>query len=509
MNKRKLFYPLLSLLPLLSQAQEGTYRYDDATQLWRQTQNAAGLSLDSTANRGYAEFNFQHAEGDYRRVQEGDQSNQLQFITERYQAIGDYLVGYGRFQFDMDRTKHRSWCDVMRPYLSDPFFPGSSISGKYDTQQFDFSAALGTVSFSGFRFGARLDYQAGDLSRLRDPRSRSQLLQYRITPAITYTADRHTIGLNGHYDRRKEKIPNITTVQQDPNLVYYQMTGMEQASGITGGYSGFNREWVNHQLGAELNYNYRDQRLNSLTTASIARGVENIWGTYKYEPGRYTTYLYGVSSHNRINDGCVLHELDLDMNFTQGYADEYRQQLLQERDPEKGYTTYRYETLLEYKKRYQLHHTNAQMHYRANFVDQQQVKSYLGVTFHLTDANIRHLLPKSEMHYDFYDFTGELGHSLFSDRLWIDAEGGYHLSRNAELLLAEATNYSQQVLVPDMRYYGADYWHASLALTCQLPLKVKGNIAMTYVKVHANYLRTVTAEKLDRLNLGVSLGLYY
>ena len=274
MNKRKLFYPLLSLLPLLSQAQEGTYRYDDATQLWRQTQNAAGLSLDSTANRGYAEFNFQHAEGDYRRVQEGDQSNQLQFITERYQAIGDYLVGYGRFQFDMDRTKHRSWCDVMRPYLSDPFFPGSSISGKYDTQQFDFSAALGTVSFSGFRFGARLDYQAGDLSRLRDPRSRSQLLQYRITPAITYTADRHTIGLNGHYDRRKEKIPNITTVQQDPNLVYYQMTGMEQASGITGGYTGFNREWVNHQLGAELNYNYRDQRLNSLTTASIARGVE-------------------------------------------------------------------------------------------------------------------------------------------------------------------------------------------------------------------------------------------
>ena len=216
-----------------------------------------------------------------------------------------------------------------------------------------------------------------------------------------------------------------------------------------------------------------------------------------------------MSSHNRINDGRVLHELDLDMNFTQGYADEYRQQLLQERDPEKGYTTYRYETLLEYKKRYQLHHTTAQMRYRANFVDQQQLKSYLGVTFHLTDANIRHLLPKSEMHYDFYDFTGELGHSLFSDRLWIDAEGGYHLSRNAELLLAEATNYSQQVLVPDMRYYGADYWHASLALTCQLPLKVKGNIAMTYVKAHANYLRTVTAEKLDRLNLGVSLGLYY
>ena len=64
----------------------------------------------------------------------------------------------------------------------------------------------------------------------------------------------NTVGLSGHYRRRKEKIPNMTTVQQDPNLVYYQMYGLGEAVGTVGGYSGYQREWVNHQFGAELSY---------------------------------------------------------------------------------------------------------------------------------------------------------------------------------------------------------------------------------------------------------------
>ena len=96
--------------------QEGYYRYEDARQLWRQTDNAAGLSLDTIRNRGYALFEFAHRDGDYRRVQEGGQSNQLTFKTERYQTIAGVLVGYGRFHFNMDHTKDRAWCDVMRPY---------------------------------------------------------------------------------------------------------------------------------------------------------------------------------------------------------------------------------------------------------------------------------------------------------------------------------------------------------------------------------------------------------
>ena len=94
MNKTILVLLALSL-PLASLAQESQYRYADANQFWRQTDNAAGLSLDSAANRGVAYFDLQHREGDYRRVQEGGQKNQLEFFTERYQRISSILVKAG------------------------------------------------------------------------------------------------------------------------------------------------------------------------------------------------------------------------------------------------------------------------------------------------------------------------------------------------------------------------------------------------------------------------------
>ena len=281
-------------------AQEGLYRYQDATQLWRLTDNAAGLGLDNSENRGYAEFGLEHRSGDYHRVQEGGQRNQLSFETERYQHIGRFLVGYGHFRFDMDRTKDRAWADVMRPYDSNPFYGGSSVHGKYDTQQFDLSAALSTIAIPlagesldrELTLGARLDYKVGDLSRLRDPRSRSELLDYKIAPAVTYSFGNNTVGLTGHYRRRKEKIPNMTTVQQDPNLMYYQLYGLGEATGTVGGYSGYQREWVNHQFGAELTYGLTlHSSLLTLNSIGISRGQEDVLGQYKFSPGRYTSYI--------------------------------------------------------------------------------------------------------------------------------------------------------------------------------------------------------------------------
>ena len=512
---------IVSIAPIKAQAQEGNYRYADATQLWRLTDNAAGLSLDANDvrnyDRGFAEFDLQHREGDYRRVQEGGQRNQLSFLTERYQRVGKYLVGYGRFLFDMDRTKDRAWCDVMRPYNSNPFFGGSAVHGKYDTQQFDLSAALGTVDFSGFRFGSRLDYKVSDLSRLRDPRSRSELLQYRLTPAVTYTAGYHTIGLSGHYDRRKEKIPNMTTVQQDPNLMYYQMTGMEQATGIIGGYSGYNREWVNHQFGAQLAYGYNKTLLSSassqfplfksLTTIGIACGVEDVWGTYKYEPGRYTSYIYNIASHNRLDTGHLLHQLDLDIVFTEGYADEYRQMLIQERDAEKGYTSYRYETQIEYRKRYQVKTHDATLHYRLSTLSGTAVRSYVGAAASLQGASNKHLLPNSQLECQRLNASFEGGYGFFGSRLWLDATVTYSHATKADIALAEVTEYGTQVLLPDMDFYRSDYWRGQLSLKYTFPLTISGTHSTAYAKVYADGIKA--DNNLESKTLGLSFGIIY
>lgn len=488
-------------------AQEGRYRYDDATQLWRLTDNAAGLSADSLRNRGRAEFLFEHRDGDYHRVQEGGMRNLLQFNTERYQTIGKHLVGYGRFTFDMDRTQDRAWCDVMRPYNANPFFSGSSIAGKYDTQQFDLTAAVGTVTLNGWRLGARLDYQVGDMSRLRDPRSRSQLLDYRLTPAVSYTTGPHTVGLSGSYERRKEKMPSLTTVQEDPNLMYYVMTGMEQATGTVGGYKGFSREWVDHRFKAELSYGLKSGSLNSLTTVSIARGTEDAWGTYKYEPGKYVSYEYGFATRNRIGNGRQLHQLDLSLSYMEGYADEYRQQLVQERDADNGYTSYHYTTLIEYKKRYQAKVFQADFSYRLNWLDGKAITQYVGMGAKAQTVSNKHLLPTSSLAYGFADFTLEGGRAVLDRRLWVEVLAGYHRSTKADLSLADAGNdYAREVFVPDQCYYGADYWRGRLQLTYEFPLTIKGTPSLWYVRGYCE--RLSAQQSMNRNTFGIAIGIF-
>lgn len=515
-----LFVSCTLFAPLTLPAQESHYRYADATQLWRLTDNAAGLSLDSAADRGIAFFDLGHREGDYRRVQEGGQRNQLQFYTERYQHVGRLLHAYGSFRFAMDRTKDRAWCDVMRPYDSNPFFSGSSVAGKYDTQQFDLTAAVATVRMWGFTGGARLDYSVGDLSRLRDPRSRSELLDYKLTPSLTYTTGRHTAGLSGHYNRRKEKIPNVNTVQQDPDLKYYLMGGMEQAVGTTGGYSGFSREWVNHCFGAELSYGYNDGMLRSLTSVSISRGSEDVLGQYRYEPGHFTSYRYGIATRNRLSTSRSIHQLDLSAHYREAYADEYRQQLVQERDADRGYTSYRYETLITFRKRNQLKNLSADLHYRRSLLAATSsvadtcgaacgaVAGYYGLRAAYTKAETKHLLPLSSFDRGALDLTAEGGVALLSDRrLWLDAEAGYHHATKADLLLANpATDYAVQVLLPDLPYYDANYWRGRLTVTYQFPLTIKSHRSMWFVRAYGDYLSA--DHSLSGTTVGLSFGLF-
>ena len=512
MTSKRIPFFLLALLPTLLWAQNGEaeYRLQDATQTFRLTQNAAALDVDSVVNRGYAHFRFDRTVGDYARVQEGDEHNALRFETERYQRIGRYLVGYGRFDFDYGRVQNRSWCDVLRPYDSNPYFAGSDVAGKYDNMDFGLTAALGTVSFKGFRFGARLDYGVGDLSRLRDPRSRSELLDYRVTPAVSYTVGRHTIGLNGHYRRRKEKMPTLTTVQNDPNLMYYQLTGLENAAGTVGGYSSFQREWVHHQLGGELNYGFRyGDRFSTTNAIGISRAEEEALGLYKYEPGRFFDYTYSLQSYNRVRSEKFLHSIDLEVEARQAYADEYRLELHIEKDPETGYNTYSYERQMTFNKRYQVQTLDANLRYRLQWLKGTGIHAYAGVVAYYTAASNKHLLPTSSFHRGRMTATAEGGCSLIPQHLWLDFSAGYSHSTRADLTLSDpTTDYARNVLIPDMDYYNADYWHERLQLTYQFPITIKKTRSMWYVRGYVQYLSTLKSPKRDFSSFGFTLGMF-
>ena len=146
------------------------------------------------------------------------------------------------------------------------------------------------------------------------------------------------------------------------------------------------------------------------------------------------------------------------MNFTQGYADEYRQQLIQEKD-DKGYTSYHYETQIEFKKRYQVKTTDAAFHYRCSWLDGEAINGYAGMRFSMQNISNKHLLPLSDFKYNHFNLQLEGGKAFFGKRLWVDLSGIYHFAENVELNLADATSdYAVNVWLPDQDYYKANYW---------------------------------------------------
>lgn len=511
--------PTMAQTPSDSLVGEPEYRYKNLTQLWHNTSNAAGLSLDDSPNRGFASIGFNHRGGDYHRVQEGGAMNNMQFFTERYQRLGRYLYSYGKVDFNLGRTKDRAFADQYRPYNSNPYQSGSDIAGSYDHQDFDMVASVGTTDFSGWRFGLQLNYQLGDLSRLRDPRSRSQLLDYRLTPSVSYTMGGHTLGLSGYYDRRKEKMGPLVTVQSDATLTYYLFSGMEYATGTIGGYSSFNREWVNHQVGAAMDYGYRSDSFHTLNSFGISRGEEYAYGTYKYEPGIYFTYLYNVQSQNRLLTGSVLHQVDVRMDWQQGYADEYRQQLIIKNDPQIGTTSYTYEKQLEFRKRYQVRTFDCAFRYRANFLNDapsrllQQatasLKGYTGFSIDTHKASNRHLLPLSSSDYSRINIQLENGISLFKQHLTADLTLGYSVSTRADLQLADDSSIlAQRVLLKDLPYYDANLLYGRLQVMYQFPLTIKRSRAMWFVKAFGDFTSANSAGHPNLYNVGFSVGLF-
>lgn len=503
---------------VISQAQEikqgiskERYDYANTFQLWKPGGNPARLSLDTMQSRAMHYFSFSHNDATHYLVQNGDAENKVQFHSESYRKIGRYLYGYGKFSFDMGRQFNRAWSDVLRSHNSNPYFSGSSIKGKYAFQDFDLSASLATISLHNFTYGLHFAYRVGDLSRLKDPRSRSNLADYRIQPAVTYSFGKNSIGLSTFYRRRKEKIPNIQKVQTDAHFKYYILTGVENAFGVTDGYGGFMRQFTYHVFGSKLSYAFTSRNSRSLTSLSFSRGLENVWGKTKYSPGKYFTQKIIIENKSILQRENKLHSLILMGKYLQGDADEYKQKEITETDSSHGVTSTYWKTILTYPKRYKLRMTEFLIHYRLNFikVKSKEIMSYLGFSGNYRGIENKHSLPTSSLQYNFMNIALEGGYNFIkkdAHSLWFEGGIGYQVSLSSSLSLSNPNSeYALNVIIPDMEYYEASYIKGNLSITYQLPIKIKNFKTSTFMKLSGYYIDTDknTEAKSFLLSIGI------
>lgn len=486
----------------------GEYRYADlrAGTVGHNTAHVSNLS------RGAASFGLSHSQGDLHRVQEGGVGNAVAFEAERHQGFPSRaMYVYGRFRFSQRHVKDRAWCDVLRPYDANPFFPGSAIRGSYDDQSFDLDGILAKDFGGRVVAGVELRYAMTDFSRLRDPRPRSQMLDYMVGPSVRLLlgGGNSAVGLQLAYDRRKEKIASVSTVSSSSTIVYWQMSGLESATGTIGGFGGYNREWVNHKFGGELSFDRKTDRYAMVAAVSLHKSTEYVYGTYKFEPGRMGGYDYGLQTSHKLWCGDMLHHLSLNVSYREGYADEFAQSLVQTRDSATGYTSSRYVRLITFRKRFQIQVLDASLGYTAHWLDGRGERAYAGLGLAYGRSRQKHLLPTSRLTRSRLRVGVEGGVVFFKGSLLAEVDAGYAPSTEARMSLADETGaYAQSVLVPDLDFYRSDITDASLKLTLQRHNVLRHGRHFRWFVAAQGGFEGNSAGK-SNANFALSLGVFY
>ncbi len=480
-------------------------------QQWNTTDNAAGMAFSHVSRGSLTTIGTYRSSGDYHRVQEGSSNKGLKFSTVRYDRFNEKVYVRGSFCFNMNKEYDRAWSDVVNTYNSNPYIYGSSVRGNYETQRFDLNLKVYTIPIGKFNFGLTLDYHVSDISRQRDPRSRSYTIDYSVIPSITYSLNsRSKVGVAIFYRYDKEKLPGLSTVQTDPNLKYYTFTGLENAIGRIGGYRAFSRQFISDYVGGSLQYNYENRDIKWLLSVGMDAQWQETLGDKKQSPGSYNSFNYKFLSNIIIKKSTLLHNFLVRASVRDGGANEFRQSLESERDTLTGITTERWITLYTYKNRFVVKTSDFDISWKTYSLDKsgESYRWSAGLNAGYSEFSNIYYLPKSE-YSSGKVFAGVSGSYLLYNKREnkIEIEGQYRIGFNtgANLVVASESEISQNILRPDLEYHKLNTSEISGSIRYSFPMKLIKNAKLTgYTRVYGGYL---SAGKLNWSDIGVAIGI--
>lgn len=512
---------VVSAAPQITAAQRHLW---EEISLWQHTNNAAGLMFDvqPMVARGESAFSFGQAHSDLRNVQQGSSQQLGAFHAQQQLPVTRWLIAQGSFTYGLSQYRQRAWADrsdnselvlSTAPYalynigatnLSSlsPLNAGSDQLGRYDAQTVEMDFRLGTRTRSSWKWGLAMNYRVNDLARLKDPRSRAKALHYRIAPAVVYAQRWGRIGASAWYARHKEKIDNVTSVQNDAQWNYFTLEGLERITGGVGAYQGFMRQWVDHKLGGELLFNGQYGAMTTLTSVSFERNKEEAVGNNRYAPADFLAQTLQVRSLGRIRTAQWWHTWHNEVTWQRGFTNERQQNLVLTTDPNTKIVSRHYETLLDFRKRYQVERVAAGISYRAlrvgepqpsrwnkrqfYFSENQYLDAFVGVAVLYDYLSQNYLLPSSSRETQRLKATLE-GGKLWSNHLWTGLEIGTSFALQHDLQLAQP----KSVLAPLwQQQHALDQQHMSFAalnLRYDFPLQLRGQSLRCFARANGSY----------------------
>ena len=289
------------------------------------------------------------------------------------------------------------------------------------------------------------------------------------------------------------------------------MSGLDHVDGAIGAYSGFKRQFYGGRFVGDLSYNYVSGHFKALVSAGVEYKKLDTYGDNKQSPGSYNHLLYNVIANLQYRHGKLLHVLQFTGSMKDAGADEYLQELLNEKNPETGVTTQTWITLYEYKNRYMLKQTEAQLKYTlfggcVGTDYRWSVEAAAAYSAFQKEC----FLPYSEFSVKRLEFSlcGSVRiFDVHNHRLEASALAGGIVPLKVSQGFMHDNIYTAEVLEPDGVYYRRQRVGANASITWLFPMNLgKAGMARGYLRLEGGYRKALQDGSLA--NAAVTIGLF-
>ncbi len=256
--------------------------------LWlNNTNNAAGGMIDAPLKSGEVEVGYSKEQGNFKRVQVGDDNSAVSFHAEGggiYKKLsGIYL--FGSITYRRDRLVGARYnASLIDPLRGMPFILADSTSSKWINQSYRLNMKATTPKLFGFMYaGISVSYEAGEGAKQVDPRPLVKLGKIEIQPSLLFTlGEEHLIGINFDFYNRKEDGDAVNSNHLSTPHAWEIVAPGYFSQGENGPFGSINslRNYEAQAMGGGLQYSFRKKKLSMLIAANYMYRVEDALCSY-------------------------------------------------------------------------------------------------------------------------------------------------------------------------------------------------------------------------------------
>ena len=175
--------------------------------LWMNTVNATGLSIDTIEDYGHLFFAESYKDSKYKTTYNPDKQTVYGMNAYGYKSL-DKIFLQGGFSYYRSDEDNIDWSLQMDPERVCPVILADSIGGDWKKDYYKLNMNAATIPVFGFiRFGVGIDYNVSSGGRDNDPRPKATVKDLSIRPAISFDLnEKNNLGFSYLYGDYRQDI---------------------------------------------------------------------------------------------------------------------------------------------------------------------------------------------------------------------------------------------------------------------------------------------------------------